>query len=146
MNARSTRPVAVVDRTRNPITEPSDLYGGSKGKINVTFYPYSTNGNHGIGVALNGVQKISEGEAFGASAPAVESMFDMLDDDDLDTDDLDVTEDEVEETPAPAKKAPAKKAAAKRPAKKAAAKPEPEPEDDEVDEDEEDLYDDLDDI
>lgn len=140
LNARSTKPVGVFDRTRTPINNPDDLYGGCKGKINVTFYPYSTNGNHGIAAGLNGVQKIADGEAFGGGRPSVESMFDMLDEDD----DLGLGEEEFEndtepEAPAapPAKKAAAKKAAAK----KAAAKPAPEPEPEDEDED---LYDDLD--
>lgn len=151
LNARSTKPVGVYDRQRNPIQQSDELYGGCKGKIAVSFYPYSQQGNHGIGVGLNGVQKIADGEAFGGGRPSVESMFDMLDDDEdlgLDDDDLGLDDEEIEE--APAKKAPAKKAAAKKaPAKKAAAKrkPEPEPEPEpEPDEDEDDLYDDLDDF
>jgi hypothetical protein len=147
LNARSTKPVGVYDRQRNPINDPDAIYGGCKGKIAVTFYPYSTSGNHGIGVGLNGVQKIADGESFGTSRPSVESMFDMLDeDDDLGLDDEDAfgeEEAEVEETPAPAKKAAKKAPAKKAAAKKAAA---PEPEDDEDDADEDDLYDDLDDI
>lgn len=140
LNARSTKPVGVYDRGRNPITNPDDVYGGCKGKIAVTFYPYSTSGNHGIGAGLNGVQKIADGEAFGGGRPSVESMFDLLDEDDdlgLDADDLDADEPEEE---APAKKA-AKKAPAKKAAKKA-AKVEPV----EIDPEEEDLYDDLDDL
>lgn len=115
MNARSTKPVGVFDRQRTPIENPDDLYGGCKGRISVTFYPYSTSGNNGIGVGLNGVQKVSDGESFGGGRPSVESMFDMLDDEDgLDVDAVD----EVDEAPV----TPTKKAAAKRPAKKAAAK------------------------
>lgn len=161
INARSTKPVTVVDRQRTPILEPSDVYGGCKGKINVTFYPYAQQGNSGIGAGLNGVQKIAEGEPFGAGAPPVESMFDMLDDEDeFDVDEVEdefdeIEEDEIEEEPEPpkraAKKAPAKKAPARRKA------PEPEPEDEEeyededdlddldADEEEDDLYDDLED-
>jgi hypothetical protein len=142
LNARSTKPVGVYDRQRSPITNPDDLYGGCKGKIAVTFYPYSTSGNHGIGVGLNGVQKIADGEPFGGGRPSVESMFDMLDDDDdlgLDDVDADEVDEEPEPEPAPKKRA-AKKAAAKK-----AAKPAPVEEPDE-DEDEDDLYDDLDDL
>lgn len=130
MNARSTKPVGVYDRQRNPILDQNDLYGGCKGKIAVTFYPYSNSGNHGVGVGLNGVQKVADGEPLGGGRPSVESMFDMLDEDDLglDPDDLG---DEADETPAPAKKA------AKKSAKKAAAK--------KADPDEDDLYADLDD-
>lgn len=149
LNARSTKPVGVFDRQRNPINDPDAVYGGCKGKINVTFYPYSQQGNQGVGAGLNGVQKITDGEPFGAGRPSVESMFDLMDEEDFDEDfDLDAEEVEEEPTPPPAKKAAAKKA----PAKKAAAKPvepEPEDEDDDLDdltgEDDDDMFDDLDD-
>lgn len=142
LNARSTKPVGVYDRQRNPIMESDEVYAGCKGKIAVTFYPYSQSGNHGIGVGLNGVQKVSDGEPIGGGGkPSVESMFDLLDEDDdlgLDeADDLDT--DEVDEEPEPPKRT-----ARKRTAKKAAAKKEPEPVEDE--EDDEDEYDDLDDL
>lgn len=154
INARSQRPVGVFDRQRVPITNPDDVYSGMKAKINVTFYAYSSNGNHGIGVALNGVQKIADGESLGGTGrPSVESMFDLLDDEDIDLDEFDELEEieeeeEVEEVkPArrAAKKAPAKKAAARPAAKKAAAR-KPKVEEVEVDDEDDDLYDDLDDL
>jgi len=151
INARSTKPVGVVDRQRVPITNSDDLYGGCKGKIHVTFYPYAQQGNSGIGVALNGVQKVSDGESFGGGRPSVESMFDMLEEeDDLDLDDAD--EMVEEEAPAPVKKAAAKKApsaaakkAAAAKAAAAAAELEVDDEDDLLaeEDDEDDEYDDL---
>lgn len=139
LNARSTKPVGVYARDRSPILDADQIYAGTKAKIAVTFYPYSTSGNHGIGCGLNGVQKIADGEHIGGGGkPSVESMFDLLDDeDDLGLDDVaeDDYADEVDEAPAK----PIKKAAA--PRKRAAAKPVPV----EVDEDEDDLYDDLED-
>ncbi len=140
LNARSKKPVGVYDRARNVIDQPDALYAGCKGKIAVSFYPYSTNGNNGIGVSLNGVQKISDGDSIGGGRPSVESMFDMLDDDEdlgLD-DDLDAPDAKPEPAPAPAKKTAAKKTAAK----KAAAKPEPVVED--LPDDDSDLLDDGD--
>jgi hypothetical protein len=149
INARSSRPVAVVDRQRVPLDQ-ADVYGGMKGKLNIEFYPYSNSGNHGVGAGLNGVQKIADGEPFGSSAPAVESMFDLLDDDDDADLDIDADEDdpfEEDEAPAPKKRAAAKKAPAKKaPAKKAAAKKAPVEDLDEVeDDDDDDLWGDLDD-
>lgn len=141
LNARSTKPVGVYDRQRNLITNPDDVYAGCKAKVAVTFYAYSVSGNNGIGVGLNGVQKIADGQPLGSAKPNVESMFDLLDEDDdeLGLDDVDEIE-EVEE--APVKRAPAKKAVAKKaPAKRAARKPEPV----DIEEDEDDLYDDLED-
>jgi len=146
LNARSTKPVGVYDRQRNPINEPDTLYGGCKGKIAVTFYPYSTSGNNGIGVGLNGVQKISDGEPFGNARPSVDSMFDVLDDDDIEDVDLDDLgdEDDVEPEPAPVAKRAAKKAPAKRAAKKAAPAPIEDDLDDAADDEDDDLYDDDD--
>lgn len=143
INARTGKPVGVYDRSRVPITNPDDLYGGCKGKINVTFYPYSKGGNTGIGCSLNGVQKTGEGEPFGSGRPSVENMFDMLADDEdtgLDEGEFENYEepDEVESEPA---KPVAKKAAARKPAAK---KAEPEPV--EVEDGEDDLYGDLDDL
>ena len=151
INARSTRPVGVYNRQRDVIVNPDEIYAGVKAKINVGFYPYSNSGNHGIGCGLNGIQKIADGDPIGGGGkPSVESMFDMLEDDeDLGLDDID-TDEAVEETAPPAKKAAAKKAPAKKAAAKKAAAPEPE-EDDLADleglpeaDDEDDLYADLD--
>jgi len=140
INARSTKPVGVYARDRSPILDPNEIYAGAKAKIAVTFYPYSQSGNHGIGCGLNGVQKIADGESIGGGGkPSVESMFDMLDeDDDLGLDEADDLMDEVEEAPAK----PAKKATAKRTAKKAAPVVEVEDDEDE-DDDEDDLYGDV---
>lgn len=143
LNARSTKPVGVYDRLRNVITDANEIYGGCKGKIAVTFYAYSSNGNHGVGAGLNGVQKIGDGEAFGGGRPSVESMFDLIEEeDDLDLED-DFEDEEVEEKPAPKKRVAAKKAPAKKAAASRRRKPEPEPEEDDEDDD---MFDDLDDL
>jgi hypothetical protein len=149
INARSTKPVGVYDRQRNLITNEGEVYAGAKAKIAVSFYPYSNSGNHGVGCSLNGVQKVADGEPIGGGGkPNVESMFDLLDEDeDLGLDEGDYLDEEVEEEPEPTP-APRKRAAKKAPAKKAAAKkavaPPVEEEDDledlEADEDEDDLY------
>ncbi len=128
MNARSKRPVGVYDRQRNVIDNPDALYAGCKGKIAVSFYAYSTQGNNGIGVSLNGVQKISDGDSIGGGKPSVESMFDMLEDDDDTGLDMDL---DAEPEPEPAPKAPAKKAAAKKATAKKKAAPAPVEVDDE---------------
>lgn len=92
LNARSTRAVAVVGRDRSPIVNSSEVYGGCKGKIAVSFYPYNQAGNAGIGAGLSGVQKIADGEAFGGGAPPVDAMFDIIDGDEGDGfDDIDLS-------------------------------------------------------
>lgn len=112
INARSKKPVGVVDRDLTPISDSGRIYGGCKGKISISFYSYSQQGNTGIGAGLNGVQFIADGEPLGGGGkPAVESMFDVLDDDD----DLGLDDevDEVDEKPKKDKKAKAKKKKAK---------------------------------
>ncbi len=140
LNARSRKPVGVFDRERTPITDPNVLYGGCKGRISVTFYPYSTQGNSGVGVGLNGVQMLGEGEPLGGGRPNVESMFDLLpDEDDLGLDDV---ADEPEPEPEPETKPAAKKAAKGKGKGKKQSEPAPVDEDDDADAG----YDDLDDL
>lgn len=91
-NAKSYKPVGVFDRQKNLITEPTELYGGCKAKLAVVFYTYARSGNQGIGVGLNGVQKVADGEPLGGGAPSVDSMFDLIDEDDLDGIDGEVEE------------------------------------------------------
>lgn len=148
LNARSKRPVPVVARDRSLITDSDQVYGGAKGKISITMYPYASNGNTGIGAGLNGVQKIADGESFGGGGPAVENMFEILEgegDDESGLDDFDV-EDEPEEPKAKKAAPTAKKAKGKK------GKPAPKEDDeDEIglddlgDDDDSDAFDALDD-
>lgn len=141
--ARSGQPVAVVDRKMVVINNPDHLRGGDKVKVAISFYAYDKNGNRGVGISLNGVQKISDGEPLGSVKPSTASMFQMLDEDD----DLDLDTAEVEEAPVAAKKAPAKRAPAKKaPAKKAEPEPEVDDDDDLLPEEDadDDGFDDLD--
>jgi len=135
INARSTKPVGVYDREQRPITDSSLIYGGCKGRLALTFYPYNTQGNTGIAAGLSGVQKTADGEPIaGGGVPSVESMFSMLEaepDDDLES--L-AAGDEAEPEPTPPAKPAAKKAAAKKAAAPApAAEPEPAGEVDDLD-------------
>lgn len=103
INARSRRPVMVVDRERTPILDDeveNEIYGGVYAKANLSFYPYSNSGNHGIGCGLNGVQKVKDGESFGGGPASVESMFDVLDEDEDEGLGLDIGSDDEDEKPA----------------------------------------------
>ena len=135
INVRSSRAVGIYDRARDiiDVNDPdnSEIYSGVKAKVALSLYPYSVNGNLGIGVGLNGVQKVGEGDMLGAARPSVESMFDDLGEPEEDEyegyepgDEDEEDEEEPEEKPAPRKRAAAKKTPARR-------KPEPEPEEDE---------------
>jgi len=84
-NCSSTRQPAVVDKYRNEILDPAEVYSGCYARVNVNFYPYDSNGNRGIAVGLNAVQKVADGTMLGSGAPRIEDAFaDDFDDDLLD--------------------------------------------------------------
>ncbi len=69
----------IVDSFRNEITDPAEVYSGCYGRAAINFYGYSQNGKKGISAGLLSIQKLHEGEPFGA----VGSADDF--DDDFDT-------------------------------------------------------------
>ena len=70
----------MVDAQVQPIIDPTQVYSGMWGNVNVNFFAYNSAGKKGIGCGLNGVQKTADGEplsshitaqdAFQAVAPA----------------------------------------------------------------------------
>lgn len=81
------RPV-VVDRKMHPLTEEDDaIYGGVLTNVFVTFYVYNKDFK-GIGLQLDGVQKVADGQPFGAEPKKANDMFTALDGDGYDDDDM----------------------------------------------------------
>lgn len=78
--ASSKNPPFVVDCNVQHIIDPTQVYSGMWGNVNISLFPYNSNGKKGIGIGLNGVQKVRDGEpltgrvtaeeAFQAVAPA----------------------------------------------------------------------------
>ena len=85
-NCSANRKPGIVDRNMNEIIDPDEVYSGCYARVNVSFYPYDTNGNRGIAAGLNHVQKLADGERLGGGV-SVEAAF-ADDDDDWDDDDL----------------------------------------------------------
>jgi len=85
MNASSISKPGIVDRNRDPILDPLELYSGMIGRASVTFYAYNVNGNRGIACGLNNIQKLKDGKPLGGHRRA-EDDFAGLDDDDEDED------------------------------------------------------------
>lgn len=83
LNANSTQKPGIVDNDLNEILDPDEVYSGCWGRASINFYPFSVNGNKGIGVGLNNVQKLKDGEHLGAARASAESDFD----DDFEDDD-----------------------------------------------------------
>ena len=64
----------VVDAQVQNIINPQEVYSGMYGNVNVSFFPYNSNGKKGIGCGLNGVQKVSDGEPLNGRVTAAEAF------------------------------------------------------------------------
>ena len=80
-NAKSDRPPIVIDRMKNEILDPLEVYSGCYGRVNVSFYAYNFEGNKGVAVGLNAVQKVADGEPLGVGSVDVDSAFGDIDED-----------------------------------------------------------------
>lgn len=72
--ASSKQAPFVVDANVQPIINPTEVYSGMWGNVNVNFFPYNSNGKKGIGCGLNGVQKIGDGEPLSGRVTAEEAF------------------------------------------------------------------------
>ena len=84
INANSPTKPGVVDAACNEIIDPSAFYSGCYGRASISFFAYNTNGNRGIAVALNHVQKLKDGERLGGKSSAEEDFGASSDEDILD--------------------------------------------------------------
>jgi len=87
LTARTNTRPQVVDLSLNDILDADEIYAGCYARATLLFYPYATSGNNGVGVLLNNVQKLGDGEPIGGGKASAESDFG---DDDLDDDDDDL--------------------------------------------------------
>ncbi len=69
-----TRP-GVVDGNMQAILDPAQLYSGMYANVGVTFFGYNAPQNKGIGVALDNVQKVADGEPLGGARASAEDDF-----------------------------------------------------------------------
>lgn len=72
--ASTKQPPFVVDEYVQNIIDPTKVYSGMWGNVNVTFFAYNNAGKKGIGCGLNGVQKIRDGEELGGQITAQEAF------------------------------------------------------------------------
>ena len=75
-NASSKDAPGIVDAQRNPILDKAEVYSGCYTRVSVNLFPYDTNGNRGIGVGLNHIQKLADGEPLGGVRGQAENEFD----------------------------------------------------------------------
>lgn len=84
-NCSSKNRPKAYDLSMNEILDPAEVYSGCYGRVNVNFFPYDSNGNRGVAVGLNLVQKVADGNPLGAAAPTAQEAFgDGYEDDLLD--------------------------------------------------------------
>lgn len=72
--ASSKQPPQVVDINLNPIIDRSDVYSGCYARVCVNFFPYNSNGKRGVGIGLEAVQKLEDGEPLGGRVSAEEAF------------------------------------------------------------------------
>jgi hypothetical protein len=78
LTARSKDKPGVVDAKCNDILDVRDeMYAGCFARATVAFYYYDKAGNRGIGIALNNLQKMGDGEKFSGKA-AAKDEFDKV--------------------------------------------------------------------
>ncbi len=82
-NASSKYKPGVIDRYKQPITDPDELYSGCYAYVSINFYPYDFNGSKGVAAGLNNIMKVAEGERLGGRLSAEEDFADIeIDEDD----------------------------------------------------------------
>jgi hypothetical protein len=77
LNANAKNKPGIVDVNRKPIMDQEEFYSGCYGHASVTFFAFNTSGNKGIGVGLNNLMKVKEGERLGGRASAEEDFGDL---------------------------------------------------------------------
>lgn len=82
INATSKTKPGIVDKDLNPVLDPEEVYSGCYGRVSINFYPFDTNGNRGVAVGLNNVQKLAEGEPFGTKTKPEDDFSEALEDSD----------------------------------------------------------------
>lgn len=78
---QSTTPVGVVDGRAKPIMDRADFYSGALARVTYTPWAYDSNGNKGVTLLLNNVQKTGKGERI-AGKPNAEDDFEAVEDGD----------------------------------------------------------------
>lgn len=81
LNAKNNRKPMVINKDREEILDPSEIYSGMYGKAAISFYCYNKAGNRGIGVSLDIVMKTKDGEPLGSTISIDDAFADDDDDD-----------------------------------------------------------------
>lgn len=72
----------VVDRDRQTIIDPAEVYSGCYGRAAINFFGYNNSGKKGVSAGLLSIQKLADGEPFGTVGSANDFDDGYGDDDD----------------------------------------------------------------
>lgn len=81
INAKSNQKPGIVDSKLQRIIDPDEVYSGMYARVSLSFFPFATSGNSGIGAGLNNVQKIADGERIGGRSNAEDDFEEYTDED-----------------------------------------------------------------
>lgn len=81
LNAKSKNRPGVVDRNLQEILDAQEVYSGCYGRVSLSFFPFAVSGNYGVGVGLNNVQKLADGEPLGGKTNPEDDFDDDFEDD-----------------------------------------------------------------
>ena len=84
LNANSNTAPGVVDASREPIYDTSEIYSGVYARVSLSFYAFNSNGNRGIACGLQNIQKVRDGESLGGKTKAEDDFDDFKPDDNED--------------------------------------------------------------
>jgi len=80
LNLKSQKRPGLVNGRNEDIIDESDFYGGCFARAQVNAKAYDKNGNKGVSIYLNHVQKTRDGDSFGSSPRSASSVFEAVGD------------------------------------------------------------------
>jgi len=82
VNLKSIKRPGLVDAKVQDIIDESDFYGGCYARAQVNAFAYEQKGNAGVSFGLNHIQKLKDGESFGAAKRNASDVFESVGDSD----------------------------------------------------------------
>lgn len=72
--ASSKNPVSLVDAGMNPIVQKGEIYSGCYARVCVSLFAYNSAGKRGIGIGLEAVQKLRDGDPLGGGVSVADAF------------------------------------------------------------------------
>lgn len=74
MNAKSKEKPGIVDKDLNDIIDPPEFYSGVYARATIQLFSFDNMGNKGIGVGLQNIQKLADGESLTGRTKATDDF------------------------------------------------------------------------